>query len=75
MNSTVASTSLFLAAAASYPVLLVSAVAAALIATFAGVLSVFVIDYGRIAAPAAVPAKIIPFRPARGAAEALREAA
>ncbi len=75
MNSTIASTNLFLAAAASFPILLVSPVAACLIATLAGVLSLLVLDYGRPVGPVALSARIVPFEPTCCAPAVFRDAA
>ena len=55
MNSHIISTGLFLAAAASFPLQLVSPVAAAFIVTIAGALSVMLFDYGRQALPIRLP--------------------
>jgi hypothetical protein len=75
MNSNIIATNLFVAAAASFPVMLVSPVAAGAIVTMAGILSMLALDYGRAAGPVSVPAGIIPFGPACRTLVELRAAA
>jgi hypothetical protein len=75
MKSNIIATTLFVAAAASFPMMLVSPVAAGAIVTIAGILSMLALDYGSIAKPVNVPAGVIPFSPAFGPMVELREAA
>jgi hypothetical protein len=64
MKSNLLTISSILAAASAFVILPVSAAAAGITFTVAGILAVFVADYSRDIRPLSLPAEIVPFNPA-----------
>jgi hypothetical protein len=75
MKSNILTVSTFLTAAAAIALTPVSAAAAAMAFTAAGLLSVFLSDYGTSIQPFRVSAKIVPFQSSKATHAGMAEAA